>query len=126
MRTISKLIIAGLTAAAFVSAAHAETYLYACHYEGDAHLYSATLNTTNKTITWRGKANDARNSVYSNMKVTSGKGDCAKECFEATRKDGAGIKLSTATQGVASLTALVGTAPGADGIDEVDCDLVLK
>jgi hypothetical protein len=112
---MKKLISATVVAIVVVLSAHAETYIYACHYQDDSKLYSAKLDTAKKTITWRG-------SVYGNLKqVTT---DCAKECFQATRRDGATAVLSTATQGVASLTAMVGTAPGNDRVDEVECDLV--
>ena len=105
-----------LTAAALVVAittsAVAKTYTYACQVKDErdnVHLYAAKIDTKAGTLTWRG-------SVYRLGPVTV---DCAKYCFQATRRDGATAILSTATQGVASLQV-----SGRD--DEFDCDLLRK
>jgi hypothetical protein len=107
-----------LTAAALLvsTAAHAgEVYNYACHRPDDFKLYAAKLDLTNKTITWNG-------SVYRNLKSLTY--DCAKACFQATNRNGM-VVLSTATQGVASLT-VSGGGPGSDGEEELECDVVRK
>ena len=117
---IGTFLAVGAMLALLVSNAQAATFVYTCHYQDDSKLYSAKLDTTKKTLTWRG-------SVCENLKdVTAQQGvdECAKQCFQAVRRDGATAALSTATQGVASLTVGVGKAPGNDGVDEVDCDLV--
>ena len=102
-----------------ISGAHARTLLYACRYGGDdSKLYSAKLDLSKKTITWQG-------SIYNNLKEISGSvstDDCAKQCFVAKRRDGAPARLDTATQGVASLTVLVGKT--SDKVEVLDCDLV--
>ena len=105
-----------LTAAALIVAittsAVAKTYTYACQVKDErdnVHLYAAKIDTKAGTLTWRG-------SVYRLGPVTV---DCAKYCFQATRRDGATAILSTATQGVASLQV-----SGRD--DEFDCDLLQK
>jgi hypothetical protein len=113
-----------LTTAALLAlattAATADTFTYACKVEDGprTHLYSAVLDLTKHTITWRGK-------IYTNVKPTfedvDGK-DCAKECFGNSKN----IHLSTATQGVATLSILAGVAPGGDGAEQFDCDLVHK
>jgi hypothetical protein len=77
------------------------------------------MDTTKKTITWRG-------TVYRNAKSLS-RGidgeDCPKYCFGNDR-----IVLSTATQGVATLSVAVGSGrPGDDGApEEFECDAVRK
>jgi hypothetical protein len=112
---VKKLLLTGVCLLALCGHGYAETYTYACQVQdnaGNTHLYRANLDTGNHTITWRG-------SVYRNVKQVVA--DCAKACFGNGR-----VLLSTATQGVASLSVLVGTAPGGDGVEEFDCDLVHK
>jgi hypothetical protein len=109
MKTI--LLAAALIATALP--ASAATYTYACKVNDGpkTHLHSAALDLTKHTITWRGK-------VYRNVKQFNCE---ARACFG----DGNRISLNTATQGVATLGVLSGTAPGADGIEEFECDLVI-
>src|SRR6516164_8006220 len=92
-----------LTAAALVVAittsAVAKTYTYACQVKDErdnVHLYAAKIDTKAGTLTWRG-------SVYRLGPVTV---DCAKYCFQATRRDGATAILS-----------LIATYCESDGID---------
>jgi hypothetical protein len=102
--------------AAFVVNAQAETFTYACKVDPDgrSYLQAVKIDTTKKTLTWRG-------SVYGNLKPNL---NCAKMGFDAVRKDGAGATLCIATQGVADLQILVGTAPLGDGIEQLECDQV--
>ena len=127
MRSKETKMLKTLTAAALaltmlVAPACAETYNYACKVSGvepnpnNTYLYSAKIDTTKNTITWRG-------TVYKNAKRTfkvDGE-ECAKWCFGNNK-----IMLSTATQGVATLSVTLGTGrPGDDGApEEFDCDLV--
>jgi hypothetical protein len=96
--------------AALMVPALAETYNYACQVKNEqtnnnTYLYSVLINTKAGTLTWRG-------SVYRLGPVTR---ECAKYCFQATRRDGATAFLDTATQGVATLEV---------GSNEYDCDMV--
>jgi len=102
---------------ALLSSAQATTFVYGCRYEDDSKLYSAKLDTTKHTLTWRG-------SVYEKLKditAESGLDLCAKQCFRATRRDGAIALFDIATQGVASLTTL---EKNQEGGTEFDCDLL--
>jgi hypothetical protein len=115
MRLLKPLALAAVLIA---SPAMADTYTYACHERDSAHLYAAKIDSNKKTLTWRG-------SVYRNLKLVGGGDvDCAKDAYQATRRDGATAALCTATQGVATLQVLVGSAPGGDGVEELECDLV--
>ena len=105
----SLAIVAALVA--MLTPAQAETYNYACQITGvqpnpaNTYFYSAKIDTTKKTITWRG-------AVYTNAKrldAINGE-DCAKWCFGNDK-----IAISTATQGVATLTL---------GAEEFECDVV--
>src|SRR5262249_16712701 len=110
---------------AMVASASAETFTYACQVTGESpnpnntYLRSAVVDTTKKTITWRGV-------TYRNTKIVSrdlyGE-QCAKSCFGSDR-----ILISTATQGIATLMVAVGSGhPGDDGApEEFECDAVRK
>jgi hypothetical protein len=121
------LLAAAALALALTTPAFAETYNYACQVDNTppnngVHTYSAKIDTTAKTITWRGK-------VYRNLK-TSGDADagtffkdCAKYCFMATAPNFV-LSIQTATQGYASLQ-LAGTKPLEDGLlNEAECNLI--
>jgi hypothetical protein len=119
MKTMIKFALAVATLAVTVPA-QAEVYTYGCHRPDDFKLYVAKLDTTRKTITWNG-------IVYSNMKSVTEDADgseCAKACFQATTRTGTAT-LSTATQGVASLTVTFGK-PGSEGVDEAEWDVLRK
>jgi hypothetical protein len=107
-----KLIIAGMLLASVCSPALAETFNYACHLRDDYHLFAVKIDTTARTLIAKGR-------VFRNL-VTNR--DCAKTGWTATIKGGAAM-FCAATQGVGDLTITSGT-PGADGVDEYDCDLV--
>src|SRR5262245_34559053 len=99
MRSKETKMLKTLTAAALaltmlVAPACAETYNYACKVSGvepnpnNTYLYSAKIDTTKNTITWR-------DTVYKNDKRTfkvDGE-ECAKLCFGNNK-----IMLSTATR----------------------------
>jgi hypothetical protein len=120
-KLLSILAIAALSIA-MLAPACAETYNYACKVSGvepnpnNTYLYSAKIDTAKNNITWR-------DTVYKNAKrmLKVNGAECAKWCFGNNR-----IALSTATQGVATLSVSVGTGhPGDDGApEEFDCDLV--
>jgi len=110
---------------AMVASASAETYTYACQVTGEqpnpnnTYLRSAVMDTTKKTITWRGV-------TYKNAKSASRDLDgeqCAKYCFGNDR-----IMISTATQGVATLSVIAGSGRlGEDALpEEFECDAVRK
>jgi len=102
---------------ALLSSAQATTFVYGCRSQDDSKLYSAKLDTAKHTLTWRG-------SVYENLKdITAevGLDFCAKQCFRASRRDGAIAVLDTATQGVATLTT---SEKNQEGGTEFDCDLL--
>jgi hypothetical protein len=106
---MKKMLLAGCAVLALCGQGYAETYTYACQVReaatGNTHLYSAVLDLSKHTITWRGK-------VYRNVKedVSGNPDTCAKECF-----GNAAVRLSTATQGVADLSV---------GGNDFDCDLL--
>jgi hypothetical protein len=105
-----KSLPAGI-ALAMLSPALAETYTYACQVKDGplVHLYAAKFDASKHTLTWRG-------TVYKNVEQDLG---CdAKACFSDGNKK---ITLSTATQGVASLSVV----SGADGVEEFNCDAVV-
>jgi hypothetical protein len=111
---MKKLTLA-LALLALATPAYAEVYTYGCHRPDDFKLYAAKLDFTKRTITWNG-------TVYQNMKrvmMEADGSDCAKACFRATSRKGI-IVLSTATQGVASLTVVGNDSTG----DEAECDLI--
>jgi hypothetical protein len=117
---VKKLLIALATTVALVAPANAEVYTYACQVTGvepnpnNTYLYSAKMDTTKNTITWRG-------TVYKNAKQIfkiDGE-DCPKYCFGNSK-----IMLSTATQGVATLSVAAGTGRPGDDWNEFDCDAV--
>lgn len=119
MKTMIKFVFTVATMAVAIPA-QAEVYTYGCHRSDDFKLYVAKLDTTKKTITWNG-------IVYGNMKSVMEDADgseCAKACFQATNRTGTAT-LSTATQGVASLTITFGK-PGSDSVDEAECDVLRK
>src|SRR5215831_19938077 len=98
-KMLKPLAIAALSIA-ILTPAHAEIYTYACQVpdeRGNVHLYSAKLDTGNRTITWRGK-------VFKNLKHLDG----CKQKYQATSSDGHFAELCTATQGVATLEATFG------------------
>jgi hypothetical protein len=120
-----KLLLAALALAALAGSAYAETYNYACQVTGvepnpnNTYLYSVKIDTAKNTITWRG-------TVYKNAKRSSKEIDgeeCAKWCFGNSK-----IMLSTATQGVATLSVATGTGrPRDDGAPEdFECETVRK
>jgi hypothetical protein len=111
---IATFLAVGAMLALLVSNTQAATFVYACKYQDDSKLYSAKLDMTKHTLTWRG-------SVYSNVKNLSGHvstDECARDCYRGTRSDGGTAVLNVATQGVADLT--VSVEPNA----AIDCDLV--
>src|SRR5262249_14382492 len=101
--TMRKLLaIAALLAC--TTAADARAYNYACNVPdeatGNTRLHPLKIETVKRTITWRG-------STFKNLKegnITRGGEDCAKYCFLAIRSNGDVAFVSTATQGVASLS----------------------
>jgi hypothetical protein len=119
---VRKLLVTAVPLAAMNVSALAETYNYACQVSGvepnpnNTYLYSAKVDTARNTITWRG-------TVYKNAKrmLTVDGEECAKWCFGNSK-----ISLSTATQGVATLSVTLGTGrPGDDGApEEFDCEMV--
>jgi hypothetical protein len=117
---MKKLLTAVAIVLSIAAPAHADTFTYACKIEDGprVHLYSAVLDLTKHTITWRGKVYQ---NVKSTLKDVDGE-DCAKDCFGNSKN----IQMSTATQGVATLYILAGTAPGGDGVEQFECDLVNK
>ena len=108
---MKNILLAGCVMLALCGQGYAEIFTYACRVRSepnnDFHLYSAILNTSKNTITWRG-------TVYRNVKPIGqdNVNECAKECFGNGK-----VRLNTATQGVADLSV---------GKDTFDCDLVRK
>jgi hypothetical protein len=124
MKIPTRRTLTAVALLAMIGSANAETYTYACQVTGvepnpnNTYLYSAKMDTTKNTITWRG-------TVYKNAKrVFKIDGEeCPKYCFGNSK-----IMLSTATQGVATLSVAVGTGrPGDDGApEEFECDVVRR
>ena len=113
---VKTILIAGGLLLSLTSA-YAETYLYACHGPDDTKHYAAKLDTRRGTLTYQGY-------TFRDMKPITDLNDCAKSGgFRATNRDGTGAYFCPATQGVATLEMLVGTAPGGDGIIQAECDL---
>jgi hypothetical protein len=123
---MTKTLLAAALALLATSAV-AETYNYACQVDGTppnngVHLYALKIDTKAKTLTWQDR-------TFKNLKWTGNglKPDaeaCAKYCFEATRQDQTGIArafVSTATQGVASLSIDYVKGPGGA---EFECEMV--
>jgi hypothetical protein len=113
-----KTLLTAVSLLAMIGSASAETYTYACQVTGvdpnpnNTYLYSAMIDTAKHTVTWRGL-------VFKNAKQLSrvfGQ-ECAKWCFGNNE-----IALSTATQGVATLTV----ATGEDHEEEFECDMVRR
>jgi hypothetical protein len=120
---MTKTILTATAIAFLATSALAETYNYACQVDNTppnngVHLYALKIDTKAKTLTWQGK-------TFKNLKTSDTAGwkveDCAKYCFEATSSNGAIAFVSTATQGVASLSIEYKKGPG--GI-EFDCEMV--
>jgi hypothetical protein len=104
---VKRLIIAGMALASLCQPALAETYSYACHAKRP---FVVRVDTTAKTLI-------ARGMVFRDLKSNL---DCAKAGWSATTKD-AVATLCAATRGYADLTIASGT-PGADGVEQVDCN----
>jgi hypothetical protein len=95
-----------------VTPAYAGTVNYACHGDEALPLYSAKLDLGKHTLTWRGK-------TYRNIKRIYNNTECSKDCFENDR-----VRLTTATDGIATLAITFGTGPGDDGAEFFECDVV--
>jgi hypothetical protein len=114
-RRLSELLAAAAVLLTATTIAHARVYNYGCQttdVRGNTRLYTAKLDTSKRTITWRGR-------MYKNLKEL----DSCKAEFEATASNGDTVHLCTATQGVADLTVNFGQ-PGDDGVEEVECNII--
>ena len=117
---MKRIAVALLASVALMGTANASVYNYACRVKDEAtgifYFYSLKIDTVTRTVIWRG-------STFKNLKEGNVGEDCAKYCFKATRSNGDVAFISTATQGVASLT-ITYNRPGEAPIDEFDCDMV--